>query len=121
MGYYSKKTIKTVILNLRDAITLTSNASLAICWIVELFVAMCAYKHGITTTLYYLTSDARKHIHDSRDYAIFKQLVRYRNKYVHEGYLSINSKMLNLDAVRDFALKYCSISVDFDSKKFDEF
>lgn len=121
MGYYSKKTIKTVILNLRDAITLTPNASLAICWIVELFVAMCAYKHGITTTLYYLTSDARKHIHDSKDYAIFKQLVRYRNKYVHEGYLSINSKMLNLNDIKDFALKYCSINLDLNNKEFDEF
>lgn len=121
MEYYSRDTIKTVILNLRDAIILTNNASLAICWIVELFVAMCAYKHGITTTLYYLTSDARKHIHDSKDYVIFKQLVRYRNKYVHEGYLSINAKMLNLDAVKEFTLKYCSINLDLNNKKFDEF
>lgn len=121
MGYYSRDTIKTVILNLRDAITLTSNASLAVCWLVELFVAMCADKHGIYTTFYYLIPDAQKHIHNCEDYAVFQQMVIYRNKYVHESYISVNSKMLNLNAVKEFALAYCSINLDFDNKVFDEF
>lgn len=121
MGYYSRDTIKTVILNLRDAIILTDNASLAVCWLVELFVAMCAYKHGIATTLYYLTTDAQKHIHNRKDYVVFRQMVTYRNKYVHESYLSVNSRMLDLKSAKEFALTYCSINVDFDSKKFDDF
>lgn len=120
MGYYSRDTINTVILNLRDAITVTSNASLAVCWLVELFVAMCAYKHSIAITSYYI-SDAQKNIHNCKDYAVFQQMAKYRNKYVHESYLSVNSKMLDLNAVKEFALEYCSINLDFDNKDFDEF
>lgn len=82
---------------------------------------MCAYKHGIDTTLYYLTTDAQKHIRNRKDYAVFRQMIIYRNKYVHESYLSVNSNMLNLNAMKEFALNYCSINLDLDNKKFDEF
>ena len=94
---------------------------MAVCWLVALFVAMCAYKHGIDTTLYYLTTDAQKHIHNRKDYAVFRQMVIYRNRYVHDSYFSVNAYMLTLKAVKEFALKYCSINLDLDNKEFDEF
>lgn len=68
------------------------------------------------------TNDAAVYLENDQEYLItFKGMVRYRNKYVHESYLSVNSNILNLKAVKEFALKYCSINLDLDNKEFDEF
>lgn len=120
MGVYNSSDLQSLIDELRDSIVLTNNASLALCWLVELFVALQALKSGIKGTFTFTTFDARKQmIENNKDNKLVVKLIKYRNLYVHTGRFRASYKAFNLQEVQDFAIKYCYIYIDFNSKTFD--
>ena len=107
---------------LKDAIVDTNNLSLALCWIVELFVAIQAQNSGKIGIFAFKTSDARRFAKLSKaDDTIIRALISYRNKYVHEGKYRTNNASIKyiLLSVQQFALNRCSVYADINSKQFD--
>lgn len=104
MVKYNQDDLPATIEELRDSIALTLNASLALCWLVELFNAMQARKQSCLCQF---------------DNDILLQLITYRNLYVHTGKFRATQKNLDLGIVQNFANKYCYIYIDFSSKTFD--
>lgn len=120
MGVYNSSDLQSLIDELRDSIVLTNNASLALCWLVELFNAIQALESGIKGTFTFTTFDARKQIlKNNRDNRLVVKLIKYRNLYVHTGRFRASHKAFNLQEVQYFANKYCHIYIDFNSKTFD--
>lgn len=120
MGKYNHAELVSIIDELRDSIALTTNASLALCWLVELFNAIQALKSGIKGTFTFTTFDARKQSCLCEfDNDILLQLITYRNLYVHTGKFRATQKDLDLNVVQKFANKYCNVYIDFNSKTFD--
>lgn len=120
MGKYNHNELPDIVDELRDSIALTLNASLALCWLVELFNAIQALKSGIKGTFNFTTFDARKQSCLCQfDNDILLQLIAYRNLYVHTGKFRATQRNLDLQDVQNFANKYCNIYIDFGSKTFD--
>lgn len=55
MGNYNSNDLRDIIMYLKDAIINTTNLNLALCWIVELFVAIQAHNSGRTGTFTFKT------------------------------------------------------------------
>lgn len=122
MGYYNSDNLDDVITCLKDAIIETSNLSLALCWLVELFVAIHAKKSGRIGKFYFLTTDARRLCKLSKQYRnAVSVLITYRNTYVHEGKYRANNTNIKtvLPVLQQFALNQCNVYLDINRKQFD--
>lgn len=120
MGVYNMADLKALVIELCDSILMTSNASLALCWLVELFSATQALKSSNTGIFEFTTFDARRQLAlHGRDNKLILKLIKYRNLYVHTGKFRANHRIFNLQEVQNFANKYCDIYIDFSSKTFD--
>lgn len=120
MGKYKRDSLDLIITSLRDSIVLTTNASLALCWIVELLVAIKALESGKQGEFIFTTRDARRAMELSYSTnKVVSALIHYRNMYVHTGRFIVNHTSLDLKAIQTFANKYCNIYIDFSSKIFD--
>lgn len=122
MGQYNSGELDDIITSLRDAIIDTNNLSLALCWLVELFIALQAKASGKKGTFMFQTSDAKRQYGYKRaELRIYNTLVQYRNTYVHEGKYRANNRRIKstLNAIQQFALNQCNVYLDVNSKQFD--
>lgn len=120
MGKYKYKDLELIITSLKDSIVSTPNASLALCWIVELLVALGALKSGKRGEFVFTTWDACQAMNLSYSAnKVMAALIFYRNTYVHTGRFIVNHRLLDLQAIQNLVNRYCGIYVDFNSKTFD--